>query len=93
MARRKAGPALEIETHERKDWKGKLDVSVVTMIEAYPAYYAKEKGGAAPTPESVVEAAIKKTIGNDPGFKKYLSEQSESSGAAAGGGASKGSQK
>ena len=67
------------------------------MIEAYPEYYNQTTGDPAPSQEEVIEGAIRKTIGSETDFKKFLGEwraAKGSDGARPGaGGASKGTSK
>lgn len=93
MPRKTDGPVLRFKRQEKKNWKGSLDADVVEMIEAYPEYYNSTTGDAAPSAEEVIEGAIRKVLGGDGGFKKFLEERrtgARASAAGAGRGASKG---
>lgn len=68
-------------------FKGSLDAEVLGMVETYPDYYSQQTGEKAPSPEEVIEQAIRKTIGKESGFRKFLDERGArggSDGAGAG---------
>jgi hypothetical protein len=90
MPKKQAGPVLTFTRQEKKNFKGSLDADVLEMIEAYPDYYSQETGEKAPTPEEVIEQAIRKTIGKEGGFRKFLDER-RTRGASDGAGARAGS--